>query len=259
MLPTKARKHGRDPAVQNGGSMSQGSQFLIAVCDDNHIDREQVVCLTQDYFRAADVECDVRAYDSGSALLAAIKGGEKYHLLILDVMMDQLDGMGLAAFLRRQKDDTAIVFISSNREMALRGYEVSAKRFLGKPLDTDKLHEALECCYQLYQENRAVLLPTAQGLRRISPADILCVEASERGTKVYLPNGRIDTSLRIFEYENILPQKQFILCHRAFVANLAAVQSIRRYELELNDGRIVPVSKHRYAFVRDRLVDYLKT
>ena len=238
--------------------MSQGSQFLIAVCDDNDMDREQVVRLTQGYCRKEGIDCLVTAYDSASALLSAMEGGEKYHLLLLDVMMDHLNGMGLAVTLRRHKDDTAIVFISSNREMALQGYEVSARRFLSKPLNIDKLHEALACCYRLYQDNRAVLLPTAQGLRRIAPADILYVEASERGTRVFLSNGRIDTSLRIFEYESILPQKQFILCHRAFVANLAVVQSIRRYELELTDGTVVPVSKHRFAFVKDRLVEYLK-
>ena len=43
--------------------------------------------------------------------------------------------MALAAALREKGDHTAIIFISSNLEMALRGYEVEAARYLAKPVD----------------------------------------------------------------------------------------------------------------------------
>ena len=75
---------------------------------------------------------------------------------------------------------------------------------------------------------------------------------------MFLPNEKIDTSLRIFEQEAMLPQKQFVFCHRAFIVNLAAVKYIRRYELELHNGMLVPVSKYRFNFVKDRLIEYLR-
>ena len=234
------------------------SQYSIAVCDDVASDREEIVRLTGSYYRDEGVGFNIKEYESGTSLLSAIECGEKFHLLILDVMMDNLDGIGLAAVLRSQRDDTTIVFVSSNREMALQGYEVVATRYLSKPLDEVKFQEALAYCYQNFQETREILVPTVQGGRRIVPLDILYVEAGERGTKVFLPDERIDTSLRIFEQEAMLPQKQFVLCHRAFIVNLAAVKYIRRYELELYNGMLVPVSKHRFNFVKDRLIEYLK-
>lgn len=238
--------------------MYSETQFLIAVCDDEKQDREEIAKLAEDYYQKEHVAHSIKTYESGTALLEAIEHGERFHLLILDVMMDQLDGIGLAAALRRQKDDTTIVFVSTNREMALQGYEVAATRYLSKPLKIDKFHEALSWCYQLFYENREVLFTTPQGMRRISPMDILYVEAGERGTRVFLENERVDTSLRIFEQESLLPQKQFLLCHRAFLVNLSAVRYIRRYELELYNGAVVPVSKHRFAFVKEKLVEYLK-
>lgn len=234
------------------------SQYSIAVCDDTASDREEIVRLTETYYRDQGVGFSIRDYESATSLLAAIESGERFHLLILDVMMDNLDGIGLAAVLRSRRDDTAIVFVSLNREMALQGYEVAASRYLSKPLDVEKFHEALSYCYQNFQESREILVPTVQGGRRIAPLDILYVEAGERGTKVFLPNEKIDTSLRIFEQEAMLPQKQFVLCHRAFIVNLAAVKYIRRYELELHNGMLVPVSKYRFNFVKDRLIEYLR-
>ena len=237
--------------------MSNG-QYSIAVCDDIASDREEIVRLTEAYYREEGVAFRIKDYESAASLLAAIEGGEKFHLLLLDVMMENLNGIELAAALRRQRDDTAIVFVSLNREMALLGYEVAAARYLSKPLNVEKLQEALAFCYQSFHESREILVPTAKGGLRIVPQDIFFVEAGERGTRVFLPDEKIDTSLRMFEQEAMLPQKQFVLCHRAFLVNLAAVKYIRRYELELQNGMVVPISKHRFNFVKDRLIEYLK-
>lgn len=73
--------------------------------------------------------------------------------------MDSLDGIELAAALRKLGDGTAIIFISSNREMALWGYEVSTARYLAKPLQRPQLREARlpECqfifCHRSYLVN----------------------------------------------------------------------------------------------------------
>lgn len=238
--------------------MQQSSQFLVAVCDDMQTDREEIAGLVEVYYRNENIDCAVKTYESGEALLKAIESGEKFHLLILDVMMDNLDGIGLASLLRKQRNDTAIVFVSINREMALQGYEVSAIRYLSKPIHVEKLNEALSFCYQIFQESREIMMPTVQGLRRIAPMDILYIEAGGRGTKVVLSNEQVDTSLRIFEQEDMLSGKQFLLCHRAFLVNLAAVRYIRRYELELTDGTVIPVSKHRFSYVNEKFMDYLK-
>lgn len=119
-----------------------------------------------------------------------MQSGVKFQLLLLDVMMDTLDGMEQAGTLRKQNNETSIVFISSNREMALRGYEVAAARYLGKPVETEKLHEALTFCYQNYHDGRELLFPTAKGTRKISPSDILFAEAGERGSNYSLPMSR---------------------------------------------------------------------
>lgn len=118
-------------------------QLQIAICDDDSIDRQQAADLTREIMEAEGPACSLSSYESGVALLAAIQGGAQFHILLLDVMMDGLDGMELAAALRKLGNSTAIIFISSNREMALRGYEVSAARYLAKPLREDQLREAL--------------------------------------------------------------------------------------------------------------------
>ena len=48
-----------------------------------------------------------------------------------------------------------------------------------------------------------------------------------------------------------------MLCHRAYLVNLEFVQYIRRYEIELKDGKILPVSKYRISEIKEKLIGYL--
>lgn len=55
----------------------------------------------------------------------------------------------------------------------------------------------------------------------------------------------------------LLPESQFTLCHRSYLVNLDYVKYVRRRELELTIGNILPVSKYRLNDLRQRFINYL--
>lgn len=231
--------------------------YHIAVCDDEPLDRRNAASLTEKLLSGEGVACEISQYGSGTELLDAVKAGARFQLLLLDVMMEALDGMELAAALRERGDDTSIVFISSNRDMALRGYEVEAARYLPKPLETERLREALLHCYRAFCEKTELLLPTEKGQSRISPGDIVYVEPWERGARLRLVNGSVETTARISQLATLLPERNFTFCHRTILVNLAFVKHLRPREIELAGGETLPVSKYRFAEVKKRLMSYL--
>lgn len=232
-------------------------QLQIAVCDDESVDRREAADLTHEIMTAEGLNCSLSGYESGLALLKAIRGGAQFHILLLDVMMDGLDGMELAAALREQGNSTAIIFISSNREMALRGYEVSAVRYLAKPIQRSQLREALLYCCKTFCEKKGILLPTARGQRRILLSAILYAEAVERVTKLVLTDRTEEIVLKFSDLLTLLPERQFTLCHRSYLVNLDYIGYIRNRELELTTGEVLPVSKYRLDDLRKRFMDYL--
>ncbi len=233
-------------------------QLQIAVCDDEPMDCQQAETLTTDIMTAEGLACSVSGFGSAAALLTAIQGGEQFHILLLDVMMEGLDGMELAAALRKLGDSAAIIFISSNREMALRGYEVSAARYLAKPLQMEELREALLYCYKTFCEKKEILLPTEKGQSKLAPSDIIYVESWERGSRLQLTSGPIETTVKISELASMLPERRFTFCHRTILVNLAFIKHLRPCEIELADGRILPVSKHRGSDLKKRLLGYMQ-
>lgn len=230
----------------------------IAMCDDDPQDLQTVVTMTKEIAAQENILCDMTTYHSGAELLEAINGGERYSLLLLDVMMGEINGIELASRLRQARNDTAIVFISSNREMALCGYEVAAMRFLAKPLDREKLREALQCCWRAQLAKQELALPTNRGVRKIAPSEMIYAETWGRGIRVTLVNGQEEVGMKISELEELLPGKQFVMCHRAYLVNLDYVQYLRYCELELKNGDTLPVSKYRQNIIRERLMNYLE-
>lgn len=232
-------------------------QLNIAVCDDTESDRIRIAEMTEQILADEGIACSVTGYESAGDLFTAIQHGSRFHIFLLDVVMNGMDGMEFATLLRQQKNKSAVIFISSNLEMALRGYEVSAARFLAKPLEAEKLKEALLHCHRGWQEKKEILLPTKQGQHRISLSDIQFVEAFDRGTRFVLMEESVDTKLKFSEVEAMLPKSAFILCHRAFIVNIACIKRIRPYEFEMRSGAVVAVSRHRYYEINKMLMDYI--
>lgn len=236
--------------------VSIDTELQIAIVDDLEADRVQIVETTKDILCGAGIAHSVSCYADGKTLLEDIYSGKQYDLLLLDILMEEMDGMALAKALRDQGNKTMIVFISVSQEMVRRGYHVEASRYLVKPLDREELTEALLYCHNKWQAKIEILLPTFRGQYRTSFQAIQFVEAFDRGSRFILGNETVETKLKFSEVEAILPKSTFILCHRAYIVNLAHAKHIHQYEFTMSDGAVVPISRLRYSEVNRKFVEY---
>lgn len=242
-----------------GGVIMPERNIRVAICDDDPADLQQTEAMLREVAAQAHITCDVCCFHEGQKLLQAMEQGEAFSILFLDVVMPDMGGIQLASVLRARQDGTAIVFVSSNRDMALQGYEVAAVRYLAKPLEREKLREALVHCCQHRQGMKELILSTARGKRRFAPENIAYIETWGRGVRLHLGTGeQEDVCMRISEIEKLLPASQFMFCHRTVVVNLAWVQYLRHCEIELKTGAVLPVSKYRQNDTREKLMNYLE-
>ncbi len=234
--------------------MPTDNKLKITVVDDIEKDRIQIADMAKQILLDEKIPHSISLFSDGKSILADIRNGRKYHILLLDVVMDELDGIELARLLRQQGNKTDIIFISINREMALCGYEVSAVRYLAKPLSREKLKEALLYCHRQWREKKEILLPTNQGQHRTSFSDIQFVEAFDRGTRFVLTNEIVETKFKFSEVEAMLPRSAFLTCHRAYIVNVSHIKRIRPCEFEMKSGSLVPISKNRYYEINKAFV-----
>ncbi len=129
----------------------QGRDRLVLLADDN-LDMRQYV---ERLLRAAGYR--VEAVDDGEAALAAARA-LKPDIILSDVMMPRLDGVGLLAALRDDETikDTPVILLSARagEEASVEGMRAGADDYLVKPFSARELLARLETNLQLASARR---------------------------------------------------------------------------------------------------------
>lgn len=232
----------------------------VVVADDEPIGRQRLVRLLQ-----AEPETDVvAACADGEEAVEAIREHVP-DVVLLDIQMPQLDGFEVVAALG-DAHQPAVIFVTAHDQYAVRAFEVHAFDYLLKPVDQERLREAIGRAaaapgpaQQGGTTHRILaLLEELSSRERVHGRDRLVVRTPERaiflrtetidyieaaGKFVHLHVGRAVHALResMAELEQELDPARFLRIRRSVIVNLDRIQEIQPwfqgdYVLILTDG-----------------------
>ena len=120
----------------------------IAVCDDDIADLECAVNMLHKIFTSQKIAYHIEKFMSANQMLENIS---RIDIGILDISMEELNGIKLGRKLKEKIPDVKLVYITSYEEYCMQVInEVHAFSFLCKPLEYDKLElQILELLNQL--------------------------------------------------------------------------------------------------------------
>jgi DNA-binding LytR/AlgR family response regulator len=225
-----------------------------AIIDDRADDRETLFKELDTVLREKGYRVDsIDLFDSGEQFLNAFEPG-KYDLLFFDIYMDGMNGIEAAKELRRLGERLSIVFISSTAEYALEGYQVDALRYLQKPIQYDKLREALLSAYKMKSvKGDTLTFQVGDRLYKIPFGEIEYLESQGRETVVSTINEQISVHMKFSDMEQLLPEDTFIRCHRSYIVNLLEVENIERYQATMKNQDYIPISQQQYTEMKNRM------
>lgn len=232
----------------------------VVVADDEPLGRQRLVRLLQ-----AEPETDVvAACADGEEAVVAIREHVP-DVVLLDIQMPLLDGFEVVAALG-DADQPAVIFVTAHDQYALRAFEVHAFDYLLKPVDQERLREAIGRAMstpgtaQQGSTTRRILslLEELNTRERARGRDRLVVRTPERafflrsetidwveaaGKFVHLHVGRSVHALResMAELEQELDPARFLRISRSVIVNIDRIQEIQPwfqgdYVLILTDG-----------------------
>ncbi|WP_426485256.1 LytR/AlgR family response regulator transcription factor [Flavobacterium sp. 2] len=163
-----------------------------------------------------------------------------------------------------------LVFISSNKDYAVKAFKHDAVDFLLKPIDFNAIIMAIykvikrremERSYQhqkindiklsntVSQKNDYVAIASLEKIELIPMSEIIFCKADGKYTVFILSNGTsIMSSRNLGEYSSILDSNYFFRIHHSYIINLRHIVKISKkdgYFCELSNGIILPVAKRR--------------
>ena len=120
----------------------------IVVCDDDMADLECAVTMLHKIFTSQKIAYHIEQFASANQMLENISNID---IGILDISMEELNGIKLGRKLKEKFPDVKLVYITSYEEYCMQVInEVHAFSFLCKPLEYDKLElQILELLNQL--------------------------------------------------------------------------------------------------------------
>src|SRR5258708_29488342 len=134
--------------------MPEGDLLRVLIADDEPLAAERVQPLLA---RAEGAQLVGTASDGDSA----INLNEALHpdVLLLDIAMPGLDGIGVARALAAQNPSPAVVFVTAFDQFAVAAFEVEAVDYLMKPVEPNRLPRALDRAPAYLQQRSAQPAP----------------------------------------------------------------------------------------------------
>ena len=230
----------------------------IAVCDDEPAQLDSTAALLRAYLQERpSLTGGISLFSSGRALLSEAENRGGFDLYILDIIMPEFNGIQAGLRLREMGDAGEIVYITSSRDFAVDSYAVRAFFYLLKPVDEGKLLQVLDGAVEKLNRRRscAVVVPTADGPRRILLEKILYVERVGRRIRYYCTDGTVDSkTIRCPFREAVRPlleDRRFCLCGASFLVNLEHVAGVEGREVLLDHGGRLTLPRSAATFKDD--------
>ncbi len=228
----------------------------IAICDDDWHMQQTLRLLIDEIYQDLDMLVD--GFTSGEALLAAVqKQSQPYQLILLDIEMRGIDGIETAKRLRKLLPDCYIIFITSHDEFALTGYEVAAFRYLVKPVQPEKLTEAISAVRAELSDHITLHVEDGPVEALLRVKDIYYIEAQDKRVRVVLKDTAFSDRRGIDEIERALAGEDFFRVHRSYLINFRYVARLDKNEILLVSGEQIPLSRLRKKAFKNAFQTYV--
>ena len=102
-------------------------KFKIAICDDEQNQIDYMASIVASWSAHAGHNCEIRTFASAEAFLFEYEEDKAFDILLLDIEMENMNGIELAKRIRKDHNRAEIIFITSHFEFVCAGSEQSCR------------------------------------------------------------------------------------------------------------------------------------
>lgn len=239
--------------------------FKIAVCDDMPLHTKILIKLLKTYKEErTGLLFETHVYHSPDDLLKDVAKGKKFSIFLLDIIMQDTDGIELARQIRETDENVPLVFVTQSDEHALDAFGVSAVQYIVKPIKKDALFSSLDKIFA-YLDHRSDSFTTVSSLGRVMTllrSSVVVVENAGRVLRYHLVSGEYVDSKAIrttfsAALSDLLQDKRFLFVHQSYVINMEHVKELHGRRFRMINGMEVSIPRPRFSATRKIYLDFL--
>ena len=224
----------------------------IAVCDDNRKVVDDIANYLSFFSKDTGTELSVFKYSSSVELRNA---NIRFDIAILDVEIDDVNGLKLGEELRRRNPHIILMYVTAYRKYLDEALNLNAVRFFEKPLDTRRFYKGLEEAIKRVDNSTIkYCLQDGRTTDTIAIQDIVYVEIEKRKSRVFTVDKSYHSSEHISFWQENLNASFFAVPHKSFIVNLNYITSYERSQITLCEKYKVNVARNRQTKFREKFL-----
>ena len=180
-------------------------------------------------------------------------------ILLLNIDRSSLRGFKIAKVIRKYNKDILIIFLSSYDELVYESFKYSPFRFIRKEKLEEEVYEALSSAIEFWKEKVELQYSfhTDNGKVKVCYKDIVYIECLNK--KVYITINSKQYRIIGVKFSNMVSEfsaKGFIQIHRSYMVNLRYISTINKYNLILENGCKLLISRYREKVLKRAFLLY---
>ncbi len=229
----------------------------IGILEDSREDTLLIHDALTSYFlsrRIPPSEFSITAFTHSRALLPV--AGE-FDIIFMDIKLPgDMSGIDCARTIRERGNRfTHLIFLTRSRDHAVESYEVSAKGYMLKPVDREKLEKLLDSL--LPECSTSEIHVISKRMRQtIRLRDIQYIESSGRVIYIQTRMGSIKVTRKLDDMERTISDRRFLRCHKSYLVNMDEVENTEERFFVFPDGKRIPMRQRDSASLRRQYISY---
>lgn len=234
-------------------------KLQIAICDDEKTALTVEAEMLNAVLNEKQIEHSIDMFDSPSNLLQSCT---MYNIVILDVEMDELNGIETAEKIRAQNKACLIFFVTNHEAYLDEAFNQHAFRFWTKPIDRHKLSYGLDSAIKELKNAMQFITITVNDEKIDVPIqNIIYMFAQNKKLHIITVRGEIlsDDTFETIAYA-LRECQDFCEPHRSYLVNLKYVKDYERDKIfcSYNDrAYVVYLSRRKYGIFRRKFLEWL--
>lgn len=229
----------------------------IAICDDNQLEielfRERVEGFLK---RKGDWRYKITEYTKGSPLIDDVKDGMWFDLIVLDMVLEDENGLEIANRLRDAGYKGNIAFWTADESHFREAFDVGAVQYAIKGKEYGRMYAAIDEILS-HLRDKTLTVRCRGELFRIEYRDIEYVESRAKACHIFTTgNHCYVTTCKLNDIEEELCDKRFLRCHQSFLVNMDHIQSVNDSFI-MDSGDIVQIRRRNYREIKEKYENYI--
>lgn len=238
----------------------------IAVCDDDANDLDYAVSILHEIFTAQNIGYNIKTFLSANEMLNNIR---KIDIGILDIAMNELNGIKLGRKLKEKFPNVKLIYITSYEEYCMQAInDVHAFSFLCKPLDNctmqKQIIEVLNSIPNNIIEKEFYKVTDSKQKEyasiKLKLEDILYFEYIKRQRKaeIVLEDETYECECVFEKLVEELQPYDFVVNCRGNLVNLSHVEKIKGFSIFLDNGKELQIAQKRIVDFKTKMNEFLQ-